>query len=116
MQMRLSAVFGLALALAGCAQLRHQTTALEPHGVVRFEITSDPYPDQPVVKTFDGLPVSPGREYRVKPGPHELVCRAVEIVGPHRRPRCLTNSLTIDAGWLYDVTGENVGKTQFAPP
>jgi hypothetical protein len=116
MQMRLTVVFGIALALVGCARLDHQTGALEPHGLVRFETTSDPFPDQPVVKTLDGLPVSAGRDYRVKPGKHELVCRVVEIVGPSRRIRHVTNSISIEEGWLYDVTGENVGRTRLSPP
>jgi hypothetical protein len=154
----LKIVLGLTLVVAGCARFGHQTSESEPHGVLRFASSSDRYEEQVAVKTFDGLPVSAERDYRVRPGRHELVYRvverAVETYDPNflgagktpdkpadpaaapagstnvtaaagrraagasvvrRRTRYLTNSISIDAGWLYEVDGENVSKTRLEP-
>ncbi len=128
-----------ALALAGCAHVDNQPSASEPFALVRFAAAPDAFPDQPVVKTFDGHSVKPDRDYRVKPGQYEVVCRmvldtvqfsesekvlssntsgkttSVLVLGGgtmehERRVRFLTNTLTVLAGWRYEINGEQVSK------
>ena len=126
---------GLALLAAGCVRFGHQTSQAEPHGIVQFVSPPDRYAEQPFVKTFDGLPVSAGPEYRVRPGPHELVFQQVDttveihegttvdlgaaaqipIPGTRevrRRTKYVTNLLSIEASWFYVVDGENIRKTR----
>ena len=146
------------LLLAGCATFEHQTTEAEPHGTVVIKRGPD-LPDQPVVERLDGLPVVIGREYRVKPGEHQVIIRMVErgvavykgasvgvgqpsIPSPaivtisesskpalsgdqlfggtqpvqfnieERRFTYVTNSLTVQVGWRYELDGESVAKTR----
>jgi hypothetical protein len=77
---RLNLIVGAVLVLAGCARFGPQPSPSEAHAVLRFGADKDAAPDQPRVKTLDGLPVSPGRSYRVKPGQHELVCQVKEEI------------------------------------
>jgi hypothetical protein len=128
MQTRLKIVAATALVLSGCARFEHQTSLSEPHGVLRFGVVSEPSAS---VKSFDGLSLSAGREYRVKPGKHELVYQisesSVKIEKPvdlgiatlpptaevRFRSRYVTNVVLIEADWLYDVEGVEVKKTMF---
>jgi hypothetical protein len=136
----LKAILGAAVILAGCAPFDHQPSTQEPHAVVSFAGVSDPFPDQPIVKSFDGHSVKVGREYRVQPGKHEWVCRVVDVsieaadsaivlstkktekstttvfvsgvatYSDVRQARYVTNTLTVEAGWRYEVDGNGVMK------
>jgi len=69
--------------LTGCAHFEHQTNAFEPHGLVEIvkSFPSFNYAGEVgVVKTLDGLAVSTGHTYRVKPGEHAVVIKSVETV------------------------------------
>jgi hypothetical protein len=152
---------GIALLVAGCAEFQHQTGLSEPHGVVRIVMPADPHTNFRVVK-LDGLPVSVGREYRVRAGEHLVTVRVVEssvlhyepvtvgagdvvdqrgtlnipasgassVTGEHpfsgmqmlnvdvedRRISYVTNSITVEAGWRYDLEGDTVSKAQINAP
>jgi hypothetical protein len=137
MNTRLNIVVGTVLVLAGCAHFGHQTSLSEAHAVLRFGADKDAPLDQPKVKRLDGLPVSAGRSYRVKPGKHELVClldRVLIVGGPTdidilkttgtiraglhmpgdrssiHQHEYITNLFTVEAGCIYSVEGESVSK------
>ena len=80
LQVRLNVMLGMGVLLAGCAQFQHQTAESEPHALV----TIAPPANSPVphgeVKSIDGLPVSAGQSYRVKPGSHAVAVQHVETV------------------------------------
>jgi hypothetical protein len=52
-----------AAVLEGCAPFDHHPGAQEPCAVVAFVDVSEPFPDQAVVKTFDGPNVKIGRDH-----------------------------------------------------
>lgn len=66
--------------LAGCAQFQHQTSEAEPHGLVKIAPSGNAASPFGLVKKLDGLPVSAGRSYRVKPGFHDVSVETVETV------------------------------------
>ena len=76
----------MAVLLAGCAHLQHQTSESEPHGLVTVVKTLDSPDELGVVQSLDGLPVSAGRGYRVRPGVHTVIVRFVETVIETSKP------------------------------
>lgn len=68
------------LLLTSCASFQHQTGELEPHGLVTIEKLEDFRDSRGRVKSLDGLPVTPGQSYRVKPGNHLVSVEFTETV------------------------------------
>lgn len=147
---------GAMVALVGCAGFKDQTNLAEPHAIVLVTDQSDVPSETGRVKKFDGLPVNAGREYRVRPGRHEVTLQFVEtglvtsspfVVGAaiiptppatldvsqsgqmsvsgqnplggmqpvvlnaeSRRISYVTNTITVEAGWRYELDGEHVTK------
>ena len=79
-QIRLNVILGIGLLLAGCAQFQHQTGEAEPHALVTIVKPGNSPGHQGMVKKLDGLPVSAGQSYRVKPGTHAVLVEFVESV------------------------------------
>jgi hypothetical protein len=79
-QVRLNVILGFGLLLAGCAQFQHQTGESEPHALVTVVKPGNSPGPFGEVKSLDGLPVSAGQAYRVKPGTHTVVVQFVETV------------------------------------
>ncbi len=77
----------LGVALLGCATFNHQTTELEPHALITVVRPAENQPG--VLKSLDGLPVSAGRTYRVRPGSHAVVVGFTELVTETAKPRTL---------------------------
>jgi hypothetical protein len=73
--------------LLGCTSFQHQTTELEPHALITV---IKPWENQPgVLKSLDGLPVSAGKTYRVRPGQHTVVMGFTELVTETAKPKTL---------------------------
>lgn len=73
--------------LLGCASFQHQTADTEPHALITVV---KPWENQPgVLKSLDGLPVSAGRTYRVRPGQHTVVMGFTELVTETAKPKTL---------------------------
>ncbi|MBI3881670.1 MAG: hypothetical protein HY301_16600 [Verrucomicrobia bacterium] len=165
---RLVPVISLLLLAGGCARFEHQTGELEPHAMLLVVDTSDFGGDLGVVKKLDGLPVSAGGEYRLRPGAHvaiiQFVDRFAESYKPasvtigskpdaatstppvnldvsetgkasvsgqspvgggmqmvnvnvaNRRIRYLTNSITVEAGWRYELDGDKLRGVRLRAP
>lgn len=77
----------LGVALLGCATFEHQTAETEPHALITVV---KPWENQPgVLKSLDGLPVSAGKTYRVRPGQHTVVMGFTELVTETAKPKTL---------------------------
>ncbi|HEY6168291.1 MAG TPA: hypothetical protein VI454_09650 [Verrucomicrobiae bacterium] len=85
-QNRLSLAIGLLLLAVGCTRLQHQTGELEPHALLLVVDTSRNGEDLGVVKKLDGLPVSAGGEYRLRPGVHVAVVQYVDRFATSYKP------------------------------
>jgi hypothetical protein len=142
------------LVFTGCASFQDQTSSAEPHGIVVVADQSDVPGDVGRVKKLDGLPVSAGRAYRVRPGRHEVTVQFVLTGVEASRPLAVgggdmpqppvvvdvsqsgkmsvsesqpfggiqpvilnaetrsivsvTNAITVEAGWRYELDGEHV--------
>jgi hypothetical protein len=66
------AIVGLGSVLfTGCATFDHQTAETEPHALITIV---QPWENQAgTLKKFDGMSVSAGKTYRVRPGKHTVV-------------------------------------------
>ena len=158
-------ILGFGLLLAGCAQFQHQTAESEPHALVTIAQPENYPGPHGAVQSFDGLPVSAGKTYRVKPGTHAVVVQHVETVVQSGSPvkttlfqvgnapmppdqpatvylsqsggmsvtgqqpfavmqsanlsvedhrtRTTTRSITVKAGWQYELTGNFVIEKPF---
>lgn len=71
---------GIVLFLTGCAHLEHQTTKSEPHALLTVTKRVDLQIPGGKLKTLDGLPVSAGRTYRLRPGNHAVVTDIIATV------------------------------------
>lgn len=76
--------------VAGCATFNHQTTELEPHALITVLKPWDSSLHPGVLKSLDGLPVSTGKTYRVRPGSHALVIEFTELVVETAKPATFT--------------------------
>lgn len=73
--------------LLGCASFEHQTGDHEPHALITVVRPADNQPG--VLQSLDGLPVSAGKTYRVRPGSHAVVVGFIELVTETAKPRTL---------------------------
>ena len=78
---------GLSMLLAGCATFEHQTTEMEPHAVITVVKPWEVAVGERVVKSLDGLPVSGGKSYRVRPGGHAVVVEFTELISATAKPK-----------------------------
>lgn len=76
--------------VTGCASFEHQTTELEPHALITVVRPWDSSTQPGVLKSLDGLPVSAGKTYRVRPGPHAVVVEFTELVVETAKPATFT--------------------------
>jgi hypothetical protein len=83
-------IAGIAVLLAGCAHFEQQTGELEPHGLVVVVKPTDFVGEVGLVKRFDGLAVSAGKTYRVRPGEHTVVVQFVETMIETSQPATAT--------------------------
>ena len=79
MQLRFGIFPAIMLLLSGCARFQHQTREAEPHAVVVIGVGAGRH-DGAIVRRIDGLPVRPGREYRMTPGQHQLTLMVFEEI------------------------------------
>lgn len=86
----LPSILGCSLSLASCASFQNQTGELEPHGRVTIVKRDDFRNERGRVKSLDGLPVTPGRTYRVRPGTHEVTVEFTETVTETADPMSYT--------------------------
>lgn len=102
---------GLSMLLAGCATFEHQTTEMEPHAVITVVKPWEVAVGERVVKSLDGLPVSGGKSYRVRPGGHAVVVEFTELISETAKPktvvlwerRCPSRRQTFDVGRRADL-------------
>lgn len=73
-------ILGCSLLLASCASFQNQTGEHEPHGRVTVVKREDFRNERGRVKSLDGLAVTPGQSYRVKPGTHQVTVEFTETV------------------------------------